>query len=248
MTTIKFSAEKGNIITFCELSINTMSCNCWSVGCSCNKWSICLKLFLHEGWFYMNYDISVMYYRIRFIIAIILSVFLFVLLIKRKVKFNTSSIGSIVFFLLFYIVSGLLPIENLRGFKTSERAFNYTNNAPIVSVDEYDDYAVIIGKNDEGGIVSNIILKENGLWKINVYPPNKETFFTVNKKAITRYYISNSNDYVIYIYDSYKVTDSRGTEFKQFSIDYNHTVYYGVIQNINSNYELYVDGETVKFV
>lgn len=213
----------------------------------------------------MVYDLTTMYYGIRFVIAIILVVILCITLIRRKLNIVPTIALSFLFWFFTYIILTFMPVENLfLGFDTPEEAFHYNSNMDILMVDEYDDYALIVAEvynNDSHGVMFYILNKKEGKWKINVYAPKSDYAFSESKVkskflCLEKLYIPNSNDCFIICDSTYladneveKVNDNRNTKFKYFDVPIEgvRDFYYGVVENIDSDYECYVDGETIKF-
>ncbi len=213
----------------------------------------------------MIYDLTTMYYGIRFVLSIILVVILFIKLIRGKLNIVPTFALSFLVWFFIYIILTFMPVENLfLGFDTPEEAFHYNSNMDILMVDEYDDYALIVAElddDDSQGIMFYILNKKGEKWKINVYTADRDYVFSESKVkskslCLTKLYIPNSNDCFIICDSTYladnnveKVSDNRNTKFKYFDVPIDGVIdfYYGVIEDIDSDYECYVDGETITF-
>lgn len=214
-------------------------------------------------------DITTWYYGIRCVPAVILAVVFGVSFCKKMVKSGKRKVIAVFiasctsFFIWFfgYIILTLLTVENLfLRFDTPQEAFRYHSNQNIIMVDEQEKYALVVANNRNGeGAMFYVLPKADERWKLNVRVAKRDFAWSpskINVVCLESLRIPDSNDRYILCNDIYfngnkvgSVSDNRNTEFQFCDVPSKNTVdfYYGLVKDINSGYEVYVDEQVIKF-
>lgn len=193
-----------------------------------------------------------MFFILRFIFCGILFYF-FVNFIKKSRIVNKKRSIIILFVLSFVLleISSLIPIENLFiTFKTPEQSYNYKYLEKVsLVVNGKETSFVMSGKN------ITIIPKKNGGWKLENSLKTKTIKTTHSDGMFIQIYgYKDSRDYYIIMNDTKgeirNIKDNCNSEFYRLKSKTvngkNHYDYYAYIKDFNNNYEINIDGKSIK--
>lgn len=194
---------------------------------------------------------------ILFIMVLITVIILFRRYKKPKRRKSTLAILIIAAFLL-YMLSSLVPIENLFiNFSSPQSAFNYEFSGSITAIEEGKNSTLILYSKNYSDLRA-IIPKNNQGYKLGTYFTFK-TLYQENLGELNVYvYKANkSNDYFLEIWGSQNssttliLSDNKNTVFKhvveKYSSDVSSVRYYSYINNFDDNYQLTINGQTIEF-
>lgn len=182
---------------------------------------------------------------------IVLSLVLFLLLKKDKVnKSKTKKIILIAVSIALFVVSALIPFENVFiTFSTPEASYKYHNQGtPVICVEGQDTDLVVGQKGDS--YIYNIAPKTANGWKLGMGYELKNIYQTIdsaNKNLISVFRYKNTNEFYLVVTniegESLSVHDNLNSAFvlsektdKNGSA--NDYVYYTYINALDNNYVL----------
>ena len=204
-----------------------------------------------------------MYDIVRLALSVIVAVAagVFLCLRRRKaknpIKLHWVIAIAVLIVLILTFALDFVPFENcFMGFESAEKAFAYQHNERILSVAEYDDYALVFSTegNAKGGINHNILIKQDGKWKLDSVLQRKSDIANVGFCFAERLQIPNSDDCFVLVRGgiegiesgtSDNITDNRNTKFIPVEFPMSEKIYYGLVENMDSEYVLYVDGNRI---
>ncbi len=196
-------------------------------------------------------------------IAVLIAVAIF--LSRKKVNLESKRVRFIIVILVVMVSSFVLSFNvdyYLRFFDTPEDAFmfNHTNEV-IVDISELEQCAYIISteRPSHTKVSLSLIEKSDKGWRIERSESNKDyKHYIIDNGAVYLYSHSksmsgfalilqfigaeNSEDIV------WAVTDSNNAIFNSYDVYYDDVavslrVYYSVIEKLESDYAVYIDGE-----
>ena len=192
-----------------------------------------------------------LYGLIRFIIAIVIFVIIFILVKKSKHR-NILIVADIIIVCIIGLLLHQTPFENLFiGFSSPEDVFNYTSSGQITDM-VYGDNSVMIVYTSDNSINYCFTIKENDTYKI-VTPAQmkKDNFLSKDGIAVNITTLDNINDsYALgTVQHNVKITDNSDSDYKLIPTDFD-TIYkfYGYVNNYDESYSLYLDSEKVNFI
>lgn len=202
-----------------------------------------------------------MYYRMirLFILFILLSIGLFIL---RKKRFSPKFI-RMSFAVAACVLCALatIPVENLFvTFDSPIDAFHYRNSGDVQFIINGTDSTFVVASQNDVNKTTAIIPKSGQGWKIerDFSTETVNNFVADNNVIIVRHY-KKTQDYYIEIGSSnaVEIWDSKGSEFVcditstepvlQSNGKNDYYTYYSYINNLNSEYELYIAGKLITF-
>ncbi len=197
-----------------------------------------------------------MYYYLRLLIGGLLFLAIILWSIKsrhpkKKLIFWISSAVTVSLLL----VSVFLPFENaFFTFPSAEQAYRYTDTAgnEVQTVIEGKNSAVVLAKN--GNTINYLCVpKTEGGWKIGLgYQTQKISQRFPDSGIVTLYRYEGSEDFYVNVLCSVEgevqIYDNQNSEFhalKQNNLLGTFYTYCASVGTIDSDYELYLNGETV---
>ena len=192
-----------------------------------------------------------LYGLIRFIIAIVIFVIIFILVKKSKHR-NILIVADIIIVCIIGLLLHQTPFENLFfGFSSLEDVFNYTSSGQITDL-VYGDNSVMIVYTSDNNINYCFTIKENDTYKI-VTPAQmkKDNFLSKDGIAVNITTLDNINDSYAFgtVQHNVTLTDNSDSDYTLIPTDLD-TIYklYGYVNNYDKSYSLYIDSEKVNFI
>lgn len=179
---------------------------------------------------------------------IVLSLVLFLLLKKDKVnKSKTKKIVIIAVSVALFVVSALIPFENVFiTFSTPEASYKYHNQGtPIICVEGQDTDLIVGQKGDS--YIYNIAPKTASGWKLGMGYELKNIYQSIdsaNKNLINVFRYKNTNEFYLVVTniegESLSVHDNLNSAFvlSEKTGSANDYVYYTYINALDNNYVL----------
>lgn len=198
-----------------------------------------------------------MYNTIRFAISIVLLLGILIFVMKSKWKrekwaYRVCSILG----LLFFILLGFIPVENIVGpIDSIEAVYEYRNpGAKVRLIIEGQESAYVSGIED-GNEMIMIVPKAKGGWYVGTGAEHKTIArgFT-NDIFYTVYQYKDTTDYYIVVYEwegkEMEISDSYGSEYIRLDeleeSSETHPVYYAYVPDYDENYWISANGEKVE--
>ena len=214
-------------------------------------------------------DLTTWYYSIRFVLSFAAAAGVFGLLIRKKRYAAVTVVFPFVILAVSYIVLTLFPAEKwLLRFDTPQEAFRYYSRMNILRIDERENCALIVAEthtNDTektqegGGYTFYILTKQNGGWRINPFTPKRYYALSSDKTKsvfLQKMHVPDTEDCFIVCPSRYHngvpvehISDNRNSTFQFFDVPVTNAkdFYYALVNDVDENYECYVDGETIRF-
>lgn len=202
-----------------------------------------------------------MFSFIRSVLSIIFFGILFLLIKKLKLEpLRRYIVISAILSALFLTVIGLIPFENaFCTFDSPQQVYNYSNpDGKIIEVisGKYCDFFVI----DKGTSQCSYYAEksENG-WKLSGFSASKNAASGTNiDNFVFIQQYKNTSDYFICIHhtnmESAEISDNLNSSFIEIPQESTaigtkpYIYYYAYLDGYNENYELTIDGETIKLL
>lgn len=204
------------------------------------------------------------YEIIRIIIGLIAAIVIFMIFAdkaKKKARTFALILGCLATFVVTSDTFNYIPIENLfKSFDTVEEAFYYQHREHIHIYDtfDYDDYTMVVvsgDKYEDTGIKYHVLPRSEGKWKLDSVFYQRMDGIVEGESCIVRVIkIPKNNDCFLVItghaedlpFEQFFVTtdnirDSRNTEFQKLEYTDTLVMYYALIEDLDSDYVLYVD-------
>lgn len=198
-----------------------------------------------------------MYNIIRFVLSIVFvfGITIFVMKSKWKREKWAYRVCSILG-LLFFILSGFIPVENIVGpIDSIEAVYEYRNpGAKVRLVIEGEESAYVSGI-ENGKEMIMIVPKAKGGWYVGTGAEHKTIARSFSNDIFyTVYQYKDTKDYYIIVYELYgkeiEILDSYGSEYvrleKYEESGRTHPVYYAYVPNYDENYWISVNGEKIE--
>lgn len=192
-----------------------------------------------------------LYGLIRFIIAIVIFVIIFILVKKSKHR-NILIVADIIIVCIIGLLLHQTPFENLFfGFSSPEDVFNYTSSGQITDM-VYGDNSVMIVYKSGNNINFCFTTKKDDKYKIvTSVQMKKDSFLSKDGIAVNITTLNSINDSYAFgtVQHNVKITDNSDSDYKLIPTDFD-TIYkfYGYINNYDESYSLYIDSEKVNFI
>lgn len=175
---------------------------------------------------------------------------------KSKIRKRKNVIVVAAVILLFWIISGLFPIENyFITFSTPERAYNYMNFEKVKLIIEGNKSAFVIGKRDIAEYDYLIVPKKQNGWGLGRGIDSKLQIQKIIEGVdISLYQYKNSNEYYIIVSnigdEKLNILDSCNSQFIMLNEDkkdvqINYSFYCASISNYDENYWISVNGNQI---
>lgn len=158
----------------------------------------------------------------------------------------------------FYSIIFSVPFENIIiSFSSPEKAFYYeVIGKQVLKTIEGEDSALIIGRNRNENTFHLYKRTETG-WKMSFSPLERVRFGFLDDCQLSICQLMNSKEKYIIISDFFitestkgiSISDSQESNFEKFTMEdgmIKEECYYAVIDATDENYELTVNGESIK--